>query len=84
MIDSKQLSDSIEEFVKDAAGDGTLVTGWLVIASTLHSDGPTTENGFTYASSEHMPAFLKLGLTEAVSQDIRNQMLIGDSRSETS
>ena len=79
--DDKKLGDAIEEFVKNAAGDGTLVTGWLVIATTLHSDGDTTENGYTYGSSQHMPPALKLGLVETVSQDIRNQMLIGDTRS---
>lgn len=81
-IDDKELSDAIEAFVKQAAGDGTLVTGWMVVASTLHSDGPTTENGYTYGSSQNMPPFVKLGLMETVSQDLRNQMLIGDTRSE--
>lgn len=81
-IDDTELADAIEAFVKKANGDGTLVTGWVVIASTLHSDGPTTENGYTYGSSQHMPPFMKLGLVETVSQDLRNQMLIGDTRSE--
>lgn len=82
MIDDKKLSEAIEDFVKRANDEGTLVTGWMVIASTLHSNGEATENGFTYGSSQHMPMFMKLGLAETVSQDIRHQMLMGDSRGE--
>lgn len=81
-MNDTDLANAIEEFVKQANGDGTLVTGWMVIASTLHSDGPTTQNGYTYGSSQDMPPFMKLGLVETVSQDLRNQMLLGDTRSE--
>jgi hypothetical protein len=71
-----QHDDAMEAFLQDFEGrrDGSMVTGFLVIAEIEHPDRPNRV-GYTYFS-KGSPA-MKLGLADQLQWAIREDMEMG-------
>ena len=68
------LDDAVEKFIKAEAGDGNIVTGWVIGISLKNVNVPNSD-GYVVENSDGMPYHSQIGLITAVLDEKRNTIL---------
>jgi len=68
------LDDAVEKFIKAEAGDGNIVTGWVIGISLKNINVPNSD-GYVVENSDGMPYHSQIGLITSILDEKKNTIL---------
>lgn len=69
------MDDAVTSFIKRTQGSSTIITGWVIVASTAEGAIKGEPLGFTLLGSAGLAEHVKLGLLESGAQVIKGDQM---------
>lgn len=73
----KGIDTALDEYVRENAGPGTFVTGWVLVTSvSSHDHDVNNQDGYITITSDGLPHHAAVGLLSTSMNDRQNVMMI--------
>lgn len=69
-----KFDEAVSEYIKSAAGDQEIITGWVLAATVKNPELPNSD-GYIVENSSGMPYHSQIGLITATLDEKRNTIL---------